>query len=59
MILTLPSRAAEPLMRAGGLAAFSPPLALEGFDYQLLWHERAQADLGHKWLRDLVFASVG
>ena len=59
MILTLPSRAAEPLAKAGGLAAFPPPLTLEGFAYQLLWHERSQADLGHKWLRDLIVASVG
>ncbi len=58
MIMTLPSRAAEPLMRAGDLAAFPPPLSLEGFDYRLLWHERSQADLGHRWLRELLFAKM-
>ena len=58
LIMTLPSRAAEPLILGGRLTAFPPPLALEGFDYRLLWHERSQADLGHRWLRELVFARI-
>jgi len=59
MIMTLPSRAAEPLMRASGLSAFPPPLALAGFDYRLPWRERSQADRGHRGLRELVFAQIG
>ena len=58
MILTIPARAAEELMRGGTLATFPPPLALEDFDYRLLWHERSHADPGHKWLRDMIFSST-
>jgi DNA-binding transcriptional LysR family regulator len=55
MILTVPGRAADELSRGGALGRFEPPLAIEGFDYRLLWHDRGHADLGHKWLRDLIF----
>ena len=58
MILTIPARAAEELMRGGTLERFAPPLAIEDFDYRLLWHDRSHADPGHKWLRDMIFASV-
>lgn len=58
MILTIPSRAADELAEGHALARFAPPLQIEGFGYRLLWHERSQADLGHKWLRDLIAATV-
>ena len=58
MILTVPSRAADELARANTLERFAPPLLIEGFGYRLLWHERSRADLGHKWLRDLVATAV-
>ncbi len=54
MILTVPARAADELSRAGALGRFEPPLAIEGFDYRLLWHDRSHADPGHKWLRDVI-----
>ena len=58
LILTIPSRAADELARAAGLDRHQPPLTVQGFDYRLLWHERSHADLGHKWLRDLISASA-
>jgi DNA-binding transcriptional LysR family regulator len=58
LILTIPCRAADELARADTLARFAPPLPIEGFDYRLLWHERSHADLGHRWLRDLVATIV-
>ena len=58
LILTIPSRAADELARGGDMVRFAPPLALEGFDYRLLWHARSQSDLGHKWLRELICMTV-
>lgn len=58
MILTVPSRAADELARANALSRFAPPLPIEGFDYRILWHERSQVDVGHKWLRDLIATTV-
>lgn len=58
MILTIPGRAADELARAHTLERFAPPLPIEGFGYRLLWHERSRADLGHKWLRDIIAAAV-
>ncbi|HEU4535661.1 MAG TPA: LysR family transcriptional regulator, partial [Polyangiaceae bacterium] len=36
-----------------GLVALKPPLALPLLRVALLWHERMQADPGHRWLREL------
>jgi len=58
MILTVPCRAAEELLRTNPLVQFAPPLSIEGFGYRLLWHERSHADLGHKWLRSLIARTV-
>jgi len=54
MILTVPTRAAEQLKLAGTLALFPPPLAIEPFNYRLLWQERSHTDLGHGWLREAI-----
>lgn len=54
MILTLPTRAAEALMQTQALCSFPPPFPIPPFDYRLLWHDRSDVDLGHRWIRDSI-----
>ncbi|HUD92028.1 LysR family transcriptional regulator [Sphingobium sp.] len=51
-ILTLPTRAAHRLAASHGLACFSAPMEIKGFDYWLLWHERSARDPAILWLID-------
>lgn len=53
MIATVPSRLAQ-AFAGNGLALFAPPLALEDFSVQLVWHQRRDRDPAHLWLRDLI-----
>jgi DNA-binding transcriptional LysR family regulator len=56
LILTLPDRAIRQLAASNGLVRFKPPVEIEGFGYQMVWHERSQGDHGSKWLRDTIAA---
>lgn len=40
LILTLPERGSRHLAAAHGLVAMAPPLEVEGFGYQMVWHDR-------------------
>jgi DNA-binding transcriptional LysR family regulator len=52
-VLTLAARIAKSLAPAVKLKALPPPIDLPGFDINLVWHERDQADPAHAWLRTL------
>jgi DNA-binding transcriptional LysR family regulator len=51
LILTLPTQATRRLAVPHGLTAFTPPFEIEGYGYQLVWHERTNHDPGSVWLR--------
>ncbi|MGV1908642.1 LysR family transcriptional regulator [Agrobacterium cavarae] len=55
-VLTFPERAARELASAHRLISFRPPLEIEGFGYQMLWHARTQSDAGSLWLRQQLIA---
>jgi DNA-binding transcriptional LysR family regulator len=59
MIATLPARLAEVLAEDLGLATFAPPLTIRPIRIDQLWHERAQSDQGHRWLRGAVRGLFG
>lgn len=44
---------------AKGLKAVPPPVAVAGFSKTLVWHERSHRDPGHRWLRALLFRTLG
>lgn len=56
LILTFPRRAARELASAHQLISFQPPVEIEGFGYQMLWHTRTQNDAGSIWLRKQIIA---
>lgn len=39
-----------------GLSVLPPPLAIQGFNKIVVWHERTHRDAGHRWLRELMFS---
>jgi DNA-binding transcriptional LysR family regulator len=41
-----------------GLKVTEPPVAVEGFDMLMLWHERLHRDAGHRWLRQQLIDSL-
>lgn len=57
LILTCPRRLAEYMAQRFELQLLEFPLEPISFDEELLWHERADDDPGHRWLRG-VFAEV-
>jgi DNA-binding transcriptional LysR family regulator len=53
LIATLPARlCTSPLMH--GLRKFKLPLDVPSFDYAIIWHRRAEADLELAWLRGII-----
>lgn len=40
---------------AEGLVFREPPVPIPGFTKLAAWHERTHRDLGHQWVRDLLF----
>jgi DNA-binding transcriptional LysR family regulator len=59
LIATLPKRVAD--LAVATLPVRSHPLPIELWDVRIAlgWHERSQADPGHKFFRDLVAETVG
>jgi DNA-binding transcriptional LysR family regulator len=56
LLAVLPRRLVENM---SGLAALAPPLEIPGFTKLAVWHERTHRDPGHRWVRALLFESVG
>lgn len=56
MVAVIPSRLADGVAHDMGLMVFDPPLRLRPIRIDQLWHEHSQQDLGHRWLRGLVFS---
>ena len=55
LVAMLPSR----LVRAHpGLTLCAPPVAVEGYEMAMLWHERVHRDPAHRWLRERIAALV-
>ncbi|MFN7143405.1 MAG: LysR family transcriptional regulator [Myxococcota bacterium] len=59
LVLTAPRSLAVGLAGMAPLRMVEPPLALPGFTSYLVWHERADRDPAHTWLRDAVITAAG
>ena len=55
-VCTLPRRILERF--AADLDVFAPPLALPSPEVFAFWHPRSQADQGHVWLREQLYAAA-
>ncbi|KHJ68072.1 transcriptional regulator [Pantoea rodasii] len=53
LISVVPRRLTQDLP---GLSVLPPPLAIQGFNKIVVWHERTHRDAGHRWLRELLFS---
>jgi DNA-binding transcriptional LysR family regulator len=54
LVLTTGRRIAERLAPALGLEIFLPPVPLEPFMVQMIWHPRAEDDSVGRWLRSVL-----
>ncbi|MCS7933563.1 LysR family transcriptional regulator, partial [Pseudomonas aeruginosa] len=54
-VALLPSRLVRERDR---LRVVEAPLEVPGYDLAMLWHERSHRDPAHRWLRELIAASV-
>lgn len=58
LFFTAPRELVAPLARRFDLAALEPPLAMPEVPVAAVWHERHQADEGHRFFRELVRAEI-
>jgi DNA-binding transcriptional LysR family regulator len=52
LIVTLPERLVN--AHARGLEVRKPPIDVDGFTLQMIWHPRWTTDRGHRWLRNTI-----
>ena len=52
LILTVAQRNLASLTPDSRLACFEPPVAIPPFAFELLWHQRRDADAAQRWLRE-------
>lgn len=55
LVAMLPSRLVKdnPLLQA-----FEAPIAIPGFEMNMMWHEKLHREPAHKWLRELIMQSI-
>ncbi|MEM9462055.1 MAG: LysR family transcriptional regulator [Myxococcota bacterium] len=58
LVLTAPRQLAEYFVRHFPLEIHEAPIELRPFTLEMLWHERYDADPGHRWLRGRVQAAA-
>jgi len=54
----LPRRLAEELAAGFGLAIHRPPMKIAEQHLYMMWHERNEDDIGHRWLRQHMTAAA-
>lgn len=59
LVLTLPARVAEFVVRSFPLHISEPPLPLQSFPVTQVWHRRSQEDAAQSWLRAQVSRITG
>lgn len=52
LIAVVPKRL---MAKAAGLTLVEPPIKIPGFTKLAVWHERTHHDVGHRWVRSLLF----
>ncbi|MFC4274341.1 LysR family transcriptional regulator [Achromobacter aloeverae] len=55
LVAMLPERLAR---ASAGLRLVAPPVAVQGYDMAMFWHERSHRDPAHAWLRERIAAHV-
>ena len=54
LMITVPQRVADTLLRIADVKVFVPPFELPGFAIKQHWHERYQQDPANRWLRSVI-----
>ncbi len=56
LVAVVPSRLVR---HDAGLKMLRPPVEIPGFSKIAVWHDRTHRDPGHRWLRSLLFETMG
>lgn len=59
LILTVAKRSLDAVADDPRLRIFDPPIAIQPFAYQLIWHQRHDIDASHRWLREQIHQAAG
>lgn len=54
LIITIQERLYERLASVAPMRTFTPPVPILGLEETLFWHNRAEHDEGHRWMRDAI-----
>lgn len=54
LMITVPVRVVETLMRIADVKMLKPPFNFPGFAIKQHWHERYQQDPSNRWLRSII-----
>ena len=54
LIVTVPHRVAETLLRIAAVKVLPPPFELPVFSIKQHWHDRFQQDPANRWLRSVI-----
>jgi DNA-binding transcriptional LysR family regulator len=54
LMVTVPRRVADTLLRIANVKLFAPPFELPSFAIKQHWHERYQEDPANRWLRSVI-----
>ena len=54
MMITVPQRVADTLLRIADVKVFPPPFEFPSFAIKQHWHERYQQDPANRWLRSVI-----
>lgn len=58
LVLTLPGRVARALAEMVPLQVWTPPVQLNGFGIDMVWHQRSHHDPAHRWIRQQAIAAA-
>lgn len=58
LILTVARRSLDAVGADSRVRVFEPPLAIEPFDFKLIWHQRRESDSAHTWLRQMIMRAA-
>ncbi|PSJ60452.1 LysR family transcriptional regulator [Pseudaminobacter soli (ex Li et al. 2025)] len=59
LVLTVARRSLESVAPDERLTIVDAPFAIPSFSFVQIWHERREADPGHRWLREAVAEAAG
>lgn len=59
LLVTMPSRVARLFESSAPLRSLDLPIDIPPFEVRVFWHEHQDDNAGHRWLREIIIATLG